>query len=132
MPSRNRLTLTLLFLLTLIAGALRFTALDKPSVWGDEGNTYGRVAGTYQDLLNQLSDAVFPPLHYELEWWIAQGMPYWGTLAPPVGDSLLEPQAPLSNKQTRPGKNRPVRIRFVALITGQPFQLIVAQPCAGT
>lgn len=77
---RDRVTIPLLLLLTLIAGTLRFTALDRPTIWGDEAATYGRVAGTYQELLDQLVNAMFTPLHYELTWWIGQGMPYWGTI----------------------------------------------------
>ncbi|MGN6507315.1 MAG: glycosyltransferase family 39 protein [Tepidisphaeraceae bacterium] len=77
---RRDYTLLALLLLTLVGGILRFTTLDKPNIWGDEAATYGRVAGTYQELLDQLVDASFPPLHYELEWWIGQGLPYWGTV----------------------------------------------------
>lgn len=77
---RDRLVIPLLVLLTLIAGVLRFTALDRPTIWGDEAATYGRVAGSYQELLDQLVNAMFTPLHYELTWWIGQGMPYRGMI----------------------------------------------------
>ena len=83
MLRRNQTTIPILVLLTVVAALLRFASLDRPSVWGDEAATYGRVGGTYQELLDQLADSSFPPLHYEAEWWIAQGMPYWGSFADP-------------------------------------------------
>ena len=88
---RDRVTLPLVLLLTLIAGVLRFTALDRPAVWGDEAATYGRVCGTYQELLDQLTDSAFTPLHYVVEWWVGQGMPYWGTIAPPADNPDAKP-----------------------------------------
>lgn len=76
---RDRWIVPALLLLTVLAGVLRFTALDRPPIWGDESATYGRISGTHRELLDQLSDdSFFTPLHYELYWWIAQGMPYWG------------------------------------------------------
>jgi hypothetical protein len=67
-----------LALITLFGGALRFANLDSPAIWGDEAATYSRVCGTYQQMLDALRTAGFGPLHYELYWWIRQGMPVLG------------------------------------------------------
>lgn len=76
---RDRWIIPALLLFTILGGVLRFVALDRPVLWGDESATYGRIAGTHRELLDQLSDdSFFTPLHYELYWWLAQGMPYWG------------------------------------------------------
>jgi hypothetical protein len=77
-PFRIRGVWLVLVTLTLLAGVLRFSALDRPTIWGDEAATAGRVIGSYQELLDQLADGSFTPLHYQAVWWIAQGMPYWG------------------------------------------------------
>jgi 4-amino-4-deoxy-L-arabinose transferase-like glycosyltransferase len=77
---RRGMVLGILLLLTLIAGVLRFVALDRPPIWGDESATAGRVVGTYQELVNQLAEGSFTPLHYEVLWWLAQGIPYNGDL----------------------------------------------------
>ncbi len=61
--------------LTAVAGLLRFSYIDKPPLWGDEAWTYGRICGTYNDLLNRLEQDGFGPLHYTLYWWIADGLP---------------------------------------------------------
>lgn len=118
---RDRLTLPLLLLLTVVAGLLRFTALDRPSIWGDEAATYGRVAGEYQQLLDQLYNAAFPPLHYELEWWIGKGMPYWGNFAAPA-----DPDKPRTFTPTKflvPGgiPLTPFALRFIPALAGTLF-----------
>lgn len=120
-PYRDRLTLPVLLLLTIVAGLLRFVALDRPSVWGDEAATYGRVAGTYQELLNQLVDSSFPPLHYQLEWWVAQGMPYWGTIEAPADDG--GPRAFMPTKFFVPGgiPLTPFVLRFIPALGGTLF-----------
>ena len=82
--------LFLLALLTLIAGILRFTALDRPSLWGDEAWTFSRVCGSYRDMLDLVSFAGFAPLHYELYWWIghhiAKLSPIVMRLVPAISD----------------------------------------------
>lgn len=129
---RDRLTFPLLLLLTLIAGVLRFSALDRPSVWGDEAATYGRVGGTYQELLDQLADSSFPPVHYDAEWWIAQGMPYWGTFADPKdsdGPRTFTPTKFLAPDHRAPGAAiadhritlKPFALRFIPALAGTLF-----------
>src|SRR4051812_39235366 len=61
----GRRTLLALLGITLLGGIVRFTMLNTPTVWGDEANTYSRVAGSYETLLELLQDAGFAPLHYE-------------------------------------------------------------------
>ena len=39
---RSRWPLVVLLALTVLAGALRFIALDHPAIWGDEAATAGR------------------------------------------------------------------------------------------
>ncbi len=77
---RARGAWVLLVLLTLVAGVLRLTSLDRPTIWGDESATAGRVVGSYQELVDQLAEGSFTPLHYEVLWWVAQGMPLWGDI----------------------------------------------------
>lgn len=73
-------------LLIIAAGAvLRFWDLDSPPLWGDDAATWSRICGSYQEMLDALREAGFGPLHYELYWWIAQGMPLpfgWGAIKP--------------------------------------------------
>jgi hypothetical protein len=73
-----RRTWFLLLLITILAGVLRFGWIDRPSVWGDEAATWSRVCGSYQEMLDTLRQAGFMPTHYQLTWWIAQGMPVAG------------------------------------------------------
>ncbi len=80
-----------LLVLTLIAGALRFAALDRPAIWGDESATAGRIIGTHEELLDQLAEGTFTPMHYQLGWWIAQGMPYWGTISESGNRQIFNP-----------------------------------------
>ena len=120
-------TILFLLLLTLIGGVLRFTQLDKPTIWGDEAATYGRVAGTYQQMLDQLVDASFPPLHYEIDWWIGQGFPYWGRIESkaitlPDGQSLTQRDF-IPTKELVPGGIRltPFVLRFIPALCGTLF-----------
>ena len=46
--------------------------LGRPTVWGDEANTYSRVAGSYETLLNLLAGCGVLPLHYEAEWLVGR------------------------------------------------------------
>ncbi|MDB5327021.1 MAG: glycosyl transferase family protein [Phycisphaerales bacterium] len=120
-PFRDHRTLPLLLLLTLIAGVLRFVSLDRPSVWGDEAATYGRVGGTYQELLDQLADSSFPPLHYEAEWWIAQGMPYWGTFDHPDNPDAPRRFTPTRRLAGGPITLTPFALRFIPAAAGTLF-----------
>src|SRR4051812_23420006 len=65
----------LLLSITLFGGVLRFTRIGQPPLWADEAHTYSRVCGTYQQLIDILQYNGFVPLHYELYWWIKQGLP---------------------------------------------------------
>ena len=60
--------LWILLLITLAGGAMRFSFLDRPPLWGDEAFTYSRVCGTYREMLDILTYDGFPPLHYEAFW----------------------------------------------------------------
>src|SRR5690349_6297631 len=60
----------LLLAIIIVGGAMRFSYLHKPPIWFDEAATFGRVCGTYQQMLDALEEAGFGPLHYHLEWWI--------------------------------------------------------------
>lgn len=64
-----------LVLLTILAGVLRFTAIDRPALWGDEAASWRRVSGTWQQLTDELRTAGFQPAHYVLTWWIKEGFP---------------------------------------------------------
>src|SRR4051812_33805931 len=68
----SRRYLLLLVAITIIGGIFRFTMLASPTIWGDEANTYSRVAGSYETMLDLLQDAGFAPLHYEAEWVIGR------------------------------------------------------------
>jgi len=91
---RRHLVLLLLCAFTLIGGALRFTALDRPSLWGDEAATYRRISGTYRQLLDSLRDAWFPPLHYQLYFWLSRHIPmdpFGMRLMPAIAGTLMIP-----------------------------------------
>src|ERR1041385_3152663 len=65
----------LLLAITIFGGVLRLVRLDQPPLWADEAHTFTRVCGTYQQLIDILQYNGFVPLHYELYWWIKQGLP---------------------------------------------------------
>jgi hypothetical protein len=71
----HRSALAILLLLTLLAAAVRFQHLDRPPLLIDECFTFWRTCGTYSDLVDTLRDDGFVPLHYELLWWLKQGLP---------------------------------------------------------
>ncbi len=80
--------------ITLLGGVLRFSFIERPSLWGDEAATFSRISGTYRQMLERLEDAGFPPFHYQLYWWIAQHTtptPFWMRLAPAVSGTLFIP-----------------------------------------
>ncbi|HEY1629512.1 MAG TPA: glycosyltransferase family 39 protein, partial [Tepidisphaeraceae bacterium] len=65
----------LLISLTLIGAILRFAWLDRPPIWGDEAATYMRVIGTFEQLMRELAQWGFGPLHYLMYWEIRQHTP---------------------------------------------------------
>jgi uncharacterized membrane protein len=91
----NRRALGILFILTIIAAVLRFAALDRPSLWGDEAWTFSRVCGSYKEMLDLVSFAGFAPLHYELYWWIGHHLakltPIVMRLVPAIAGTLMVP-----------------------------------------
>lgn len=83
-----------LLALTALGGALRFIALDRPEIWGDEAATFWRICGSFDELLELLRQAGFAPLHYLLYWWIAQRAdmtPFMMRLVPAVAGTLMIP-----------------------------------------
>src|SRR5688572_12656860 len=81
--------LIILLALPCFAGFIRFAWIERPSLWNDEGHTYRRLTGTFQDLLDVLQVAGFSPLHYELYWWMGNRLggapkltPFWMRLVP--------------------------------------------------
>ena len=106
----------LLILITVFGGVLRFTFLDRPGIWGDEGLTFGRVYGTFGTLLQRLSDAGFAPLHYELLWLIGQHFkltPIVMRFVPAVAGTLM---IPAMYWLTRELLGRRERHRHIALL----------------
>ena len=61
-----------IFLITLLGAGLRVTHLSQPTIWQDEAMTYGRVVGTYREMLDSLTRDAFAPLHYELYWCLVR------------------------------------------------------------
>lgn len=87
MGDRQRHPLLTLFLLTLLAGVLRFAYIDKPAIWGDEAATWRRICGSYQQMVDELRVAGFMPGNYVLTWWIKEGFPISGEFRQgPPGD----------------------------------------------
>lgn len=82
MADRQRHPLFTLLLLTLIGGVLRFGYIEKPAIWGDEAQTWRRISGNYQQLVDELRIAGFMPGQYVLTWWIKEGFPIWGEYQP--------------------------------------------------
>ncbi|MEX1088278.1 MAG: glycosyltransferase family 39 protein [Phycisphaeraceae bacterium] len=80
--------------LTLLAGAMRFYDLTRPRLWLDEAATFGRVSGTFEELMKVLRDDGFPPLHYVVYWWLGQRVtldPFWMRLIPALAGTLMVP-----------------------------------------
>jgi hypothetical protein len=85
-----------LFLLgiTTLAGVFRFALLDRPPFWNDEARTYMRICGTYDEMLRFLRVDGFGPLHYELDWVLAQRWrmtPFVMRLSPAITGTLMVP-----------------------------------------
>ncbi len=102
MTERQKHPLLTLFLLTLIAGVLRFSWIDKPAIWGDEAQTWRRICGSFQQMVDELHVAGFMPGNYLLTWWIKDGFPISGEFkeGPPaqISDPFLRGREPLSTK----------------------------------
>lgn len=80
--------------ITLLAGILRFTALGRIGIWGDEAATYGRVNGSFWQLLEVLQYDGFAPLHYELYFALARWFvldPFMMRLWPAIAGTLTIP-----------------------------------------
>lgn len=91
---RRHSAMLVLLALTLVGGALRFYALDKPPLWGDETATYARICATYRQMLDVLRDAAFPPLHYQLYWFLSRHVPmdpFGMRLVPAIAGTLMVP-----------------------------------------
>ena len=65
----------ILLALTFLGGAMRFSLLDRPPLWGDEAFTFARVCGNFRQMLDALVYDGFPPLHYEAYWALGQATP---------------------------------------------------------
>src|SRR5688572_23879340 len=95
-PKRRRVygDLFIVLGLTMLGGVLRFMFIDRPPLWGDDGFTFMRVCGTYQQMLDALQDWGFAPLHYELLWWIGRQTtltPFYMRLVPAITGTLMVP-----------------------------------------
>ena len=104
-----------LVLLTILAGVLRFTAIDRPALWGDEAASWRRISGTWQQLTDELRTAGFQPAHYVLTWWIKEGFPLRYTRAPESADDA----------QTAPPRGR--RGGEPLTFDGRPRDVVVPQ-----
>src|SRR5437762_3184831 len=90
--------LIVLLFLTCFAGFIRFAWIDRPSLWNDEGHTFRRLTGSFQDLLDVLQVSGFSPLHYELYWWMGDKLggahkltPFWMRVVPSLAGTLMVP-----------------------------------------
>jgi MFS family permease len=88
--------ITPLFLLTItaLAALFRFAYLDRPPFWNDEARTYMRICGTYDQMLQLLRTDGFGPLHYEIDWLLAQRFhmtPFMMRLSPAITGTLMVP-----------------------------------------
>ncbi|HEV8606954.1 MAG TPA: glycosyltransferase family 39 protein [Tepidisphaeraceae bacterium] len=90
--------LIILLALTCFAGFIRFAWIERPSLWNDEGHTFRRLTGTFQDLLDVLQVSGFSPLHYELYWYIGHLLggahkltPFWMRVIPSLAGTLMVP-----------------------------------------
>ncbi len=71
-PFHIRYRKSILLVMIAIAAILRFSALDRPRLWGDEALTYSRVIGSWDDLFTILRSDGFMPLHYVLYWLLGK------------------------------------------------------------
>jgi hypothetical protein len=64
-----------LLLIVALGAWLRFYKLEHPALWGDEVATWGRVTGTFGDLMGRLSKEGFVPGHYVAYWALGKVRP---------------------------------------------------------
>ncbi len=84
----------ILILLTILGGMIRFSFLDRPCLWGDEANVYLRSCGKYLDMLSEIREEGFGPLHYELYWLIVRSFratPFVMRFVPALCGTLMVP-----------------------------------------
>ncbi len=88
--------------ITVFAGILRFTLLNRPAIWYDEAATFSRISGSFQELLDVLQHDGFTPLHYELYWLLAQVFkmtPFVMRFVPALAGTLMVPAMYLLARQ---------------------------------
>ena len=64
----NRLTLSMLAVLTVFAMALRLKGIGGPSLWSDEGATLIQVEGSFVEMLSSTARDTYPPGYNALAW----------------------------------------------------------------
>lgn len=104
-PRWTLLYWTPLALITLLGALLRFSFLTRPGIWGDEAATYGRVNGSFYQLLEVLQFDGFAPLHYELYWLLARNLTLTPTLMrlwPALAGTLTVPAIYFLARQLAP------------------------------
>jgi hypothetical protein len=116
MNDRRKHPLLTLLLLTLVAGVLRFAYIDKPALWGDETQTWRRIAGSYQQLVDELRVAGFMPGNYVLTWWIKEGFPIYGEFKEGSGPDPTEPPSFRSRDRGNPNAKRLVFTPTIRLV----------------
>ena len=94
--SRTSSKFTPLFLLSITAltALLRFAYLERPPFWNDEARTYMRTCGSYDQMLQLLRMDGFGPLHYEVDWLLAQKFymtPVMMRIWPAITGTLMVP-----------------------------------------
>lgn len=81
-------------MLTILGAGLRFYRLEHPALWGDEVATWGRVTGTFAQLMERLKEEGFVPGHYVLYWALGKYVPldpWYMRVIPAVAGSLMVP-----------------------------------------
>jgi 4-amino-4-deoxy-L-arabinose transferase-like glycosyltransferase len=93
-PLLIRYRFWVLLAITLLGVVMRFSYLEKPPLWGDEGFTFSRVCGDYREMLDILTYDGFPPLHYEAYWALGKATrltPHVMRAIPAVTGTLMIP-----------------------------------------
>ena len=98
---------------TLAGALLRFWALDRPPVWGDEARVFARTFGSWAQMVDWLKGDSFTPLHYYLVWWLGHGLP--------IGTRGGEPLLLLGG----PVRLTPAVLRLPSAVAGTLFVPIV-------
>ena len=94
MPRLTRRTeRILLLLIVLLAGTLRFYALDASSLWSDEGNTWALISRSVSQIARNAAADIHPPGYYWVlkGWTLIFGDSAWGmrSLSALVGALLV-------------------------------------------